>query len=102
MEPIAITVQILGKDYRVSCLSHEREALITSAKFLNERMREIKNTGKVVGTERVAVMAALNLSHELLQRSAEDRERSRALKSRLQGLQERLEVAIDANSQLQM
>lgn len=95
MAAIAVDVQILGKDYRVACQDSEREALIASARLLDERMREVKSSGKVVGSERIAIMAALNISHELLQYKLADRERSRALRSRMQGLQQKIEVALD-------
>ena len=102
MEQIAITVQILGKDYRVGCLSHERDGLLASAKYLNEKLREIKNSGKIVGSERMAVMAALNISHELLQARNEQKASAQSLKTRLQGLQDRISIALDTNNQLQM
>lgn len=63
---VTVTVSILGRDYQVSCPAHEREALERSARYLDEQMREIRNTGKIVGSERIAVMAALNIAHELL------------------------------------
>ncbi len=63
---VTVTVNILGRDYQVSCPAHEREALERSARHLDEQMREIRSTGKIVGTERIAVMAALNIAHELL------------------------------------
>lgn len=62
-----VTVKILDKDYQVACPPEERSALIQSAELLDTRMRAIKNTGAVIGLERIAVMVALNLSHELLQ-----------------------------------
>jgi cell division protein ZapA len=62
-----VVVQILDKDYQVSCPAEERSALLQSAQLLDERMRTIKRSGSVIGLERIAVMAALNLSHELLQ-----------------------------------
>src|SRR5690554_2608398 len=62
-----VVVQILDKDYQVSCPAEERNALLQSALLLDERMRIIKRGGAVIGLERIAVMAALNLSHELLQ-----------------------------------
>ncbi len=62
-----ITVRILDKEYQVACPSDERQALLDSAQLLNERMKTIRGTGSIVGLERIAVMAALNLSHELLQ-----------------------------------
>lgn len=103
MESIAVTIQILGKEYRVSCSGEERDALIASAKYLDEKMRDIKGRGKIVGTERVAVMAALNIAHELVQQTQIDRERTMVLKSRMQGLKQRIETALVANSpQLQL
>jgi len=62
-----VTVRILDKEYQVACPSDERQALLDSAQLLNERMKTIRGTGSIVGLERIAVMAALNLSHELLQ-----------------------------------
>src|SRR5690625_877112 len=61
-----VVVQILDKDYQVSCPPEERNALLQSAQLLDERMRTIRRGGAVIGLERIAVMAALNLSHELL------------------------------------
>ncbi len=63
----AAAVKILDKEYRVSCPPEEREALVEAARYLNEKMRDIRAGGKVIGLERIAVMAALNISHELLQ-----------------------------------
>ena len=100
MAAIAVNVQILGKEYRVACQDSEREELLSSAKLLDEKMREVRSSGKVVGTERIAIMAALNLSHELLQYKLADRERSRALRSRMQGLQQKIEVALDERQKL--
>ncbi|MBM3368788.1 MAG: cell division protein ZapA [Betaproteobacteria bacterium] len=61
-----IEVSILGRGYRVSCADGEREALMRAVEYLDAKMGEIKNTGKVNGTDRIAVMAALNIAHELL------------------------------------
>lgn len=62
-----VTVTILGKEYQVACGAEEQDALIRAARQLDERMRIIRQSGNVIGLERIAVMAALNLSHELLQ-----------------------------------
>ncbi len=62
-----VTVTILGKDYQVACSSEDKRSLIDAADQLDERMREIRQNGNVIGLERIAVMAALNLSHELIQ-----------------------------------
>ena len=63
----AIKVQILDKEYLVACPEEERDALKASAKYLNDRMLEIRGSGKVVGIDRIAVMAALNLAHEIVE-----------------------------------
>ena len=68
MEDPAITldVSILGREYRVACRESEREELLQAVQFVDRRMREIRDSGKITGTERIAVMAALNIAHELL------------------------------------
>lgn len=62
-----VTITILDKDYPIACPPEEREALLRAASELNKRMRTIRNTGSIIGLERIAVMAALNLCHELEQ-----------------------------------
>lgn len=61
------SVTILDKDYQVACPPEQQAELLLSARHLDEQMRAIRSTGKVIGLERIAVMAALNISHELLQ-----------------------------------
>jgi len=56
----------MGKEYRVACPEEEKDNLLASAKLLNEKLREIKLQGSVIGTERIAIMVALNMSHEIL------------------------------------
>ena len=63
---LTLDVSILGREYRVACKESEREELLLAVQFLDRRMREIRDGGKVVGSERIAVMAALNIAHELL------------------------------------
>ena len=62
-----VTVSILDKEYQVACPEDQQAELLLSARHLDEQMRAIRATGKVIGLERIAVMAALNISHELLQ-----------------------------------
>ncbi len=61
-----VTVSILGKEFAVACPENERAALVAAAAYLDKKMREIHTSGKVLGTERTAIMAALNIAHELL------------------------------------
>jgi len=66
-EPLSVTVRIMGKEYAVACPAEEHEALVKSADYLNERMSTIRKRGKALGSERIAVMAALNIARELLE-----------------------------------
>jgi cell division protein ZapA len=62
-----IKVMLLGKEYPISCPRDEEHDLLLAARYLDEKMRSIRDNGRVIGTERVAVMAALNIAHELMQ-----------------------------------
>lgn len=68
-QPHTVTVKILDKEYQVACPEDQEAELAVSAKYLDKQMRNIRDTGKVIGLERIAVMAALNISYELLQAS---------------------------------
>ncbi len=67
--PRSIEIHILGRAYRVACKPEEEPALIAAADYLDEKMREIREGSKVIGAERIAIMAGLNLAHEALTRS---------------------------------
>ena len=88
-----VTVRILDKEYQVACPEPEREALLESAALLNRKMHEIREGGKIVGLDRVAVMAALNLSHEILQNQLAANQADQALVVRLRALNDRLASA---------
>jgi cell division protein ZapA len=62
----ALDVTILGRSYKVTCADDEREALLSAVQYVDHKMNEIRASGKVGSTERIAVMAALNIAHELL------------------------------------
>jgi cell division protein ZapA len=68
---ITVSVSILDRDYQVACAPSERDALLRAAEHLDAKMRQIRATGKIVGLERIAVMAALNLTHEALSTEGE-------------------------------
>ena len=70
---IGVTVRVMGREYNVECPADEHEALVVSAEFLNDRMMAIRKRGKALGTERIAVMVALNLARELLQLKGDGR-----------------------------
>jgi len=101
-EPATVTVRILEKEYFVSCPQDERADLLDSAEYLNKKMREIRDTGKVVGADRIAVMAALNMANELLRLRKQDSELQGAVSGRVKGMRERVENALQRTRQLDL
>ncbi|NND66817.1 MAG: cell division protein ZapA [Halioglobus sp.] len=73
-QPNTVTVKILDKEYQVACPQEQEAELVSSAKYLDKQMRGIRDSGRVIGLERIAVMAALNTSYELLQASSQPSE----------------------------
>ncbi|GAB7563834.1 cell division protein ZapA [Methylobacillus methanolivorans] len=65
-----VDVSIMGRELTIACSEDERESLLRSVDYLDKKMREIRDTGKVVGAEKIAIMAALNIAHELLTANA--------------------------------
>jgi len=70
---VTLDVALLGRDYKVACRESERAELLEAVAFLDRRMREIRDGGKITSSERIAVMAALNIAHELQRARAEPR-----------------------------
>ena len=101
-EPAHVTVRILEKEYFVSCPQEERADLLDSAEYLNKKMREIRDTGKVVGADRIAVMAALNMANELLRLRRQDAELQGAVTGRVKHMRERVEGALQRTRQLDL
>lgn len=101
-ETSRVNIRILEREYQVACPPDERAALLDSAELLNARMREIRDGGRVVGLERIAVMAALNIANELLH----SRERGEVLetksKARVRAMRERVEGALQSGRQLEL
>jgi len=89
-----INISILGKDLMVACPDSERTALIAAARYLDEKMREIQDSGKVMGTERCAVMAALNLANELLELRKQAANVPADIDHRLQFLRGKIDAAL--------
>jgi cell division protein ZapA len=95
-----VSIRILEKEYHVACPANEQAALIASAELLNRKMREIRDSGKVVGLERVAVMAALNLANEYLKAKNSDEELQSIVGLRIREMRERLDEALGPAKQL--
>jgi len=95
-----VSVRILEKEYQVSCPASERADLLDSAEALNDRMREIRDSGKIVGLDRIAVMAALNMANELLHAQSRDKALEGNVGNRLRLLSDRVESVLGTSQQL--
>jgi cell division protein ZapA len=96
---VRVSVRILEKEYQVACLPEERSELLDSAEFLNGKMKDIRDAGNIVGLDRIAVMAALNLAHELLKRNRNEAIESE-VSERVKQMRERVESALSRGQQL--
>ncbi len=97
-----VSVRILEKEYHVTCPMEERSDLLDSAEFLNSKMREIRDSGKVVGLDRIAVIAALNLANELIRFRKRDTTLETDVGGRLRILRERVESALEKGRQFEL
>lgn len=97
-----VSVRILEKEYQVSCPASERTDLLDSAELLNAQMREIRDSGKVVGLDRIAVMAALNMANELMKTRNKGETLEHSLGIRIKSLSERIDSAIGGSGQLEL
>jgi len=97
-----VSVRILDKEYQVACPANERTDLLDSAETLNSKMLEIRDSGRVVGLDRIAVMAALNMANDLLHAQARDRLLEGDLSGRLKIISDRVESALGGSQQLDL
>jgi cell division protein ZapA len=96
----ALDVSIMGRNYRVVCADDEREALLNAVAFVDKKMTEIKAASKVTGTERIAVMAALNIANELLSVKLGGGFDIAELKRRMNSVQSKLDQALSQQDSL--
>ena len=97
---VRVSVRIPEKEYQVACPIEERSDLLDAAEFLNGKMREIRDTGNIVGADRIAVMAGLNLANELLKLRSKEQPVDGELGNRVRNLREKVESAITRGQQL--
>lgn len=95
-----VSVRILDKEYQVACPASERTDLLDSAEVLNAKMREIRDSGRIVGLDRIAVMAALNMANDLLHAQARDRAIEGDVSLRLKSISDRVESVLGGSQQL--
>ena len=97
-----VSVRILDKEYQVACPASERTDLLDSAEALNAKMLEIRDSGRIVGLDRIAVMAALNMANDLLHAQARDRILEGDVSSRLKVISDRVESVLGSSQQLDL
>ena len=97
-----INIKILEKEYQISCPADERKSLVDSAELLNTKMREIRDSGKVVGLDRIAVMAALNMANELIAAYGKGDVLESEAKIKIRAMRERVESALQSGQQLEL
>ena len=96
----AVTIQLLGREFRVSCPEGEERSLHASVEYVNRTMKEVRDTGKVVGNERVALLAALNIAHELLSNPGKPTGADNAsIRRRIVAMQETLESVLKSDQE---
>lgn len=96
----ALTISLMGREFRVACPEGEEKQLLASVDYLNRKLREVRDTGKVVGNERIAIMAALNIAHEHLSNhpGAAPLDAG-AFRGRIEAMQETVESALAADQE---
>lgn len=97
-----ISVSILDKDYKIACPTGEQPALLASAKYLDSKMREVRDSGNIIGSERVAVITALNITNDLLNSSQIDKGISLDLSPRLKNLESKISQVLANARQLEI
>jgi cell division protein ZapA len=101
-EQIPCTVTILDKEYRVSCEANEKADLLASAQYLDSKMKTLRDNIGVVGSDRLAVIAALNITHEMLQSQGTSQHLNNDIKNRLAALGQKIEDSLGHGDQLDL
>ena len=97
-----INISILDKDYKVACPPGEQSALLESARFLDTKMREVRDNGNIMGAERIAVITALNMANDLLRTSNLDKDVGAELPPRLKDLESKISRVLEQARQLEI
>ncbi len=97
-----VSVRILDKEYQVACPPSERTDLLDSAEILDNKMREIRDSGRIVGLDRIAVMAALNMANDLIHAKVRDQELEGGVSERLKSISDRVDSALSGAQQLDL
>ena len=98
----SVQVNIMDKEYQVNCPPSDQEALLKSARYLDENMRKIKGRGNIHGAEKIAVMAALNITHDMLRKNRMINETRQDTSKQVKGLEDKIDMALAAGRQLEI
>jgi cell division protein ZapA len=99
-EPKGLQINIMGREFRVACKEDEQKGLLEAVDYLNQKMLEIRDHGKVIGLERIAIMAALNIAHEFLSTKVGGGFDIAEIKRRMASMETVLDQAISDQSEL--
>lgn len=97
-----VSVRLLDREYQVACPADQRSALLDSAEYLDSKMREVRDSGKVVGLDRIAVISALNLANELIALRRTGSAVDGDIGAKLRSLRERVETALAKGQQMEL
>ncbi len=97
-----VHVKILEKEFQLGCSPEERGDLLDSVELLNNKMREIRDSGKVTGIDKIAILAALNLANELIQSQGKGEALEVDAKKQIQAMREQVETALQSSQQLEL
>jgi len=95
-----LNISIMGREFRISCSDNEQKELLKATEYLNNKMREIRDAGKVIGVERIAIMAALNITHEFLSTRMEGGFDVGEFKRRISHMQATIDQAMNGQDEL--
>ena len=99
-EAKTLQITIMGRDFRVACAEHEQAGLLQAVDYLNKKMLEIRDSGKVIGLERIAIMAALNVAHEYLSVKVDGGFDMAELKRRMNNMETVIDQAMSEQAKL--
>lgn len=99
MSTKSVDVEIMGREFTIACTEEERQGLLDAVNYLEKKMHDIRDAGKVIGLDRIAIMAALNLSHEVLNTTSGDIDIG-DYKRRINGMQNQIDEAIADQNKL--
>lgn len=98
----SVTISVLGRDYQISCPPEEEEALRKSARYLDQQMEQVKSRGSSLGYEKIAVLAALNITHDLLKKSHQASSSEHDSAREIKHLEQKIDAVLLSSRQIEI